>query len=102
MEENEIPKHRKKKPSSVSKSFTKSKHKHKYQPGLLICEGRPHWASVCSVCGKVGDVHFFETERTETGTYRGLNDNEVYEKYKGLERFEVENVWQKYVTVRSQ
>ena len=59
---NEIPKHRKKKQSSTSKSNTKSKHKHEYKEVLLIHNNRPHWATVCKICGKIGDLHFFETE----------------------------------------
>ena len=44
---NEIPKHRKKKQSSTSKSSIKSKHKHEYKEVLLIHNNRPHLATVC-------------------------------------------------------
>ena len=81
MIENEIPKHRKKKQSSTSKSSTKSKHKHEYKEVLLIHNDRPHWATVCKICGKIGDLHFFETEPYRDGLWRYLDSNEVFEKY---------------------
>lgn len=98
MIDNEIPKHRKKKQSSTSKSSTKSKHKHEYKEVLLIHNNRPHWATVCKTCGKIGDLHFYETEKCEFG-FRGLDDDEVYEKYKHLENIVIDDIWQKYVPV---
>ena len=98
MIDNEIPKHRKKKQSSTSKSSTKSKHKHEYKEVLLIHNNRPHWATVCKICGKIGDLYFFETEKCEFG-YRGLDSDEVYEKYKYLENIVIDDIWQKYVSV---
>ena len=91
---NEIQKHRKKKKSSTSKSSTKLKHKHEYKEVLLIHNDRPHWATVCKICGKIGDLHFFETEKCEFG-FRGLDDDEVYEK----ENIVIEDIWQKYVPI---
>ena len=99
MIENEIPKHRKKKQSSISKSSTKSKHKHEYKEVLLIPTDRPHWATVCKICGKIGDLHFFEAETREDGLYRQLDYDEVYEKYKDLEKIVIEDIWQKYVPI---
>ena len=98
MIENEIPKHRKKKQSSTSKSSTKSKHKHEYKEILLIHNDRPHWATVCKICDKIGDLHFFETEKCEFG-YRVLDDDEVFKKYKDLENIVIEDIWQKYVPI---
>ena len=85
MIDDEIPKHRKKKKSSTSKSSIKSKHKHEYKEVLLIHNNRPHWATVCKICGKIGDLHFFE--------------DEVFEKYKDLENIVIEDIWQKYVPI---
>ena len=99
MIENEIPKHRKKKQSSTSKSSTKSKHKHEYKEVLLIHNGRPHWATVCRICGKINDLHFFETERTDDGYHRSLDSDEVFKKFKDLEKYYIEDIWQKYVPV---
>lgn len=99
MIENEIPKHRKKKQSSTSKSSTKSKHKHEYKEVLLIHNDRPHRATVCKICGKISDLHFFEAEKREDGLYRQLDYDEVFEKYKGLEKIIIDDIWQKYVSI---
>ena len=99
MIDNEIPKYRKKKQSSTSKSNTKSKHKHEYKEVLLIHNNRPRRATVCKICGKIGDLHFFEAERTEQGYYRSLDSNEVFEKYKDLENIFIYDIWQKFVPI---
>ena len=97
--DNEIPKYCKNKPSSTSKSNVKSKHKHKYKECLLIHNGHPHWAAVCKICGKIGDLHFSECEPYRDGMWRQLDYDEVFEKYKNLEKIVVEDIWQKYVPV---
>ena len=89
MIDNEVPKYRKKKPSSTSKSNTKSKHKHEYVECLLIC-------------GKIGNIHFFETEPYRDGMRRQLDYDEVYEKYKNLEQIEIEDIWKKYVPINQE
>lgn len=99
MIDNEIPKHRKKKHSSTSKSSTKSKHKHEYKEVLIIHNDKPHWATVCRICGKINDLHFFEGEKTDDGYYRSLDTDEVFEKYKDLEKYYIEDIWQKYVPI---
>ena len=99
MIDNEIPKHRKKKQSSTSKSGIKSKHKHEYKEVLLIHNSRPDWATVWKICGKIGDLHFFEAEKREDGMWRQLDSDEVYEKYKDLENIIIEDIWQKYVAI---
>lgn len=98
--DNEIPKHIKKKKSSVSKSKEKSKHRHEYIDCLLIeDDGKPHKATYCRICGKVGDIKFFETEKTNHGTYRMLNAEEVFEKYNDLHQIHINDIFQKYVSV---
>ena len=99
MIDNEIPKQRKKKQSSTSKSSIKSKHKHEYKEVLLIHNDRPHWATVCKICGKICDLHFFEAEKREDGLYRQLDSDEVYENYKDLEKIVIDDIWQKYVPI---
>ena len=98
---NETLKYRKKKKSTVSKSSSKSKHKHEYTECLLICNNHPHWATYGNVCGKIGDLHFFETEKREDGIYRQLDYDEIFEKYKDLEKIEVEDIFQKYIPISS-
>lgn len=100
---NEIPKYIKKKESSVSKSKVKSKHKHEYVDCLLIKDNdRPYKATYCRICGKIGDYNFYEVERTEDGYYRVLDTDEVFEKYKDLEKIYVEDIWQKYVVLNTE
>ena len=101
MIENEIPKHRKKKQSSISKSSTKSKHKHEYKEVLLIHNDSPHLATVCKICGKIGDLHFFEAEPYRDGMWRQLDSDEVCEKYNDLEKIVIEDIWQKYVQINN-
>ena len=94
---NEIPKYRKKKQSSTSKSDTKSKHKHEYKEALLVYNDYPHFGTVCKICGKITDLHFFETVKTEEGYCIVLETDEVFEKYKHLEKYYIDDIFQKYV-----
>ena len=54
---------------------------------------------MCKICGKIDDLHFFETEKTEQGYYRSLDSDEVFEKYKDLENITIDDIWQKYVAI---
>ncbi|MGN0623189.1 MAG: hypothetical protein ACI4JA_04470 [Oscillospiraceae bacterium] len=95
----EIPKYIKKK-SSKSKSANKSDHKHQYEDCLLVDEeNHPHKAQYCKICGKINNMIFFENERIDERLYRMLTDNEVFQKYKDLEQFQVKSMWDKYVTI---
>lgn len=97
---NEVPKHIKRKKLSISKSKMKSKHKHIYEDCLLL-EGnrRPHKSTYCKICGKVGEVKFFETEKADYGAYRMLNSEEVFEKYRSLPQIHVKDIFQKYISI---
>lgn len=96
--EDEVGKHKKKKESSISKSDRKSKHKHEYKDCLLIDKDNyPHKAIYCEICGKINDVSFFESEKINERCYKFLNFKEVFEKYKNLEKFYVNSIWDKYV-----
>lgn len=100
MDYEEIVKHRKKKPSSTSKSKAKADHKHEYKDVLFIENGhqRPHKGTMCKLCGKIGNVHFFESEKVEHG-YRVLDSDEVFEKFKELEQIQIDSIWQSYVPI---
>ena len=99
MDNNEIPKYRKKKPSK-SKSASKSDHKHQYDDCLLVDEeNRPHKAEYCIICGKINNVKTFETKRLDGGHFRMLTYDEVFQKYKGLKQFQVKDMWDKYVSI---
>ena len=102
--ENDISKHRKKKKSSTSKSSVKAKHKHHYIRALFIDkDGKPHVGSYCDICGKVWSIAWWETERVEHEkfgyVYRTLTPEEVFEKYRHLEKIYIEDVFQKYVSL---
>lgn len=99
MEKSEIPKHKKKTKSSTSKSSSKSNHKHEYRECLFIEREHVYRGTYCSICGKIGDVHFFEAERSDDGLYIQLDYDKVFEKYKHLDQIEVEDIFQKFVPV---
>lgn len=99
--ENEIPKHRKKKNSSTSNANEKSDHKHEYVDCLFIEKTFPHKGTYCKLCGKIGDLSFFETTKTEDGYRLVLEAEEVFEKYKDLEQIHVDSIWQKYIPVKT-
>lgn len=99
MDNNEIPKYRKKKPSK-SKSASKSDHKHQYDDCLLVDEkNRPHKAEYCVICGKINNVKAFETERIDGGRFRMLTCDDIFQKYKSLKQFQVKDMWDKYVSI---
>lgn len=86
--EQEIPKYKKKKPSSISKSEYKSKHKHEYVEAVCIMlsyynKEKVNIISYCKKCGKIYNFHR-PYEKTRMGTYRMLTDEEILEKYKDL------------------
>lgn len=99
--EREEYKYKKKKSSSVSKSRNKSKHKHEYVDCLFIEDGKkPHKGEYCKICGKIGNMFFWDTEIDETTGYRRvLTSEETFEKYKDLERIYIDDVWQKYAPI---
>ena len=94
----EEPKYLKKKKSNTSKSKSKSNHKHNYKYVLFICENKPYKGSYCTSCGRIKDIQFFLTEKRGT-YYHVLNKDEVYEKFKDLDRIAIENTTQKYIVI---
>lgn len=101
---NDIPKYIKKKQSSTSKSKGKSRHKHKYVDCLFVLNNRhiynsPHKGIYCKICGKIGNFNMFEGEPIGNGMSRMLHDDEIFEKYKDLEKFYIEDIFQKYVNI---
>ena len=99
--DNEVHKHIKKKESSVSKSKEKSDHKHEYVDCLFIKDDYPQKGTYCKICGKIGDISFFELEEFESGFFRILDAGEVFKKYKDLEKIYIEGVFQKYVVLNN-
>lgn len=101
----EVPNYKKKKPSSTSKSKAKSKHKHIYEDCLLIVDNEniPFKAEYCTICGKIGNIQWFITEpcKDNPKVHRMLGRDEVYEHYKHLPQFKVNNCLDKFVTLNS-
>lgn len=84
----------------------KSKHKHIYESCLLYDIDINHYfrAEYCTICGKIGDINFFETVPSETSRHsRILRSEEVKEKYKHLKAFTIESLTkQKYVKLEGE
>ena len=97
-EELDAPKYKKKKLSNTSKSRAKTNHKHDKKLCLFINKNSPYLGCYCTICGK---IHNWKrpTEKIESGCYRMLKDEEVFEQYKNLEQIHLENLWQKYVSI---
>lgn len=94
----QLNKHRKKKPSSVSKSALKSKHKHEYGMCILIsADGTWHRAEYCIHCGKIHNVFLFETKKIENGFFKQLSQDEVKRAWKDLPKYHVQDIWDKVV-----
>ena len=112
--ENEIPKHRKKRPSSTSKSFDKTRHKHEYV-GKCIVKYPPYiqggnsvmlLTTYCTICGKIYDSKCPIVEEDITrrnGSIakqrRHMKNEEILEKYKDLEIIEMSEHFQKYIPI---
>lgn len=99
-DEIDIPKYIKKKKSNTSKSKSKSKHKHEYVECLFIVTNlfgklKPCPGTYCKLCGKIDYVNTFCAEKIE-GVYHSLSDEEIYEKYKHLNKVYIDDIFQKY------
>ena len=63
--------HRRKRPSDVSKSNRKSKHKHEYVECLLVteegfaghCSKMLFSGTYCEICGKIGDLKYLHLHK---------------------------------------
>lgn len=93
-EYDEIPKYRKRKNSKSSKA----NHKHKYEKCLFDIDGRLHVGKFCKICGKIGDIEFFQCIKdTESRYSRLMTNEEVEDKFKELPKFKLQNICQKYI-----
>lgn len=96
----EISKYKKKRDSSISKSYIKTKHKHMYKDCLFVDKKeRCQKGMYCIICGKVGEISL-GIERITGNSYIRLTDKEIYEKYKHLELVEIERIIPKYLPIR--
>lgn len=97
--DNEIPKYIKKRKSSASKSKEKSNHKHIYTDCLLIEYSKPYKAKYCKLCGKIKDIKIKEFIELDNDSKRILSDAEIFENYNNLEHFQINDIFQKYVSI---
>ena len=56
---------------------------------------KPCPGTYCKLCGKIGHVNAFCAEKIE-GVYHSLSDEEIYEKYKHLNKVYIDDIFQKY------
>lgn len=113
IEEQEIPKYKKK---SKSKGLKRSKHKHKYKPCLVHLEeevpsihepsgkgivSNYYYGEYCTICGKLTNTKFIESKPCEENPNYSvmLTTEEKKEKYKDLEVKKVHDYFQKYVSI---
>lgn len=112
--ENEIPKYKKKRQSSTSKSYNKSNHKHNHD-GMCIAKyppfiqgGNHHMTltTYCTECGRIIDSiaptvneDFTNKNGEVIKRNRLLSREEILEKYKQLEIVEMSEHFQKYIPI---
>ena len=95
-----LNRHRKKRPSNVSKSIMKSKHRHEYEECMLISDnGQYNRAEYCIHCGKIHNVFMFETMRCSNGYYKQMSQDEVKKTWSDLKRFHVSDIWENVVNL---
>lgn len=104
LDENAVPKHRKKRNSSKSKSKDKSDHKHEYCYCIFTFSQFPTMAKVGAYCSKCGKTDWpytrMEVDESEDGYMRLLTKEEILNKYKDFPVFELSEFGQKYIPVR--
>ena len=95
----EVPKYKKKRESSISKSYIKAKHKHIYKDCLFVDKKERHQKGMyCTICGKVGEISL-GIEKIGSDRIK-LTDKEIYERYKHLEQIEVEGIIPGYIPIK--
>lgn len=93
-EYDEIPKHKKRKTSKT----IKSNHKHQYEKCLFDVEGKFYVGKICRICGKIGDIEFFQCSKDGESRYpHFMSNKEIKDKYKELPTFKLQNICQKYI-----
>lgn len=92
----EIGKYYKRK-SQKSKSSRKSNHKHENKECLLKSKFGINRAEYCPICYKIHDAFFFETIKLADGKEQPLDAGGILEKYKDLEIFEVNSVFNRNI-----
>lgn len=94
----EKARYRKKKRSDLSKAKARSNHKHIKKACLLICNTKHvYYANYCIICGKI--INWEIPMEKESGYYRELSREEIFERYNGLECKEITDIFDKYIPI---
>jgi hypothetical protein len=90
----DVPKYLKKKGSSVSKSKVKANNKHEYIDCLFREEtyNRIVKGSYCKICGKIGDIKFFDLKNSHLKT-----DDEILAEGTNLPIIHIHSSFDKYI-----
>lgn len=108
IEEQDVPKYIKKKPSNKSKSFNKTSHKHDYSgrcltrhsyknPATGVVSSLYYVTTYCSICGKI-QTNIRPTVETDAAI-RMMTEDEILEVYKKLEIIDIEDSFAQYVPI---
>ena len=89
----------KRRPSTRSKSITKSKHKHTYAPCLFIdYGGHVYKGGYCTQCGKIWNIEWPHND--ETG--KMMSSDELLAAYPSLPVHRIGDIWEKYVVINKE
>ena len=111
IQEDEVGRHRKKTGSNTSKAKEKTKHKHIYDKSCIVIGkvcNRFEYVSIvsyCSICGKIShviDPNRNVTERIANGKRRMLTKEEILERNRNLEVFDIGDMFAKYVPLNKE
>lgn len=88
----DVPKYKKKRPSSRSKSSKRSDHRHDYSRDVLVKVVSPNFSRAiyfvgkqCTICGKIANKpREYPDGRNEDGSYYLLDEDEILKKYSHL------------------
>ena len=87
IDNDDLPKYKKRKKSNISKAKNKSKHKHKYIECLFSVDSHVMKGTYCKICGKIGEMSY-------------IAETDVYE-YNYLEVKELDGIFDNYVPVNN-
>lgn len=107
IDNDDLPKYKKRKKSNISKAKNKSKHKHKYIECLFSVDSHVMKGTYCKICGKIGEMSYiaetdvYESEKFGGTVYRQLTAEEMVKKYNYLEVKELDGIFDNYVPVNN-
>lgn len=93
----EVAKHKKKKPSSKSASIKRSDHKHKYEKVIIFGLFGFYWGERCTKCGRIGKTtyawdDFLKPEYVGSASIsikKQMSVPEIRKKYPGIDIYKL-------------